>query len=151
MKKKLLFLLRLLLISLLLFSCVDWIGRVYQAVLYQVTAPFLSSGEGAIRLDYISYLRIVPFLALMLATPGISIRRRSVLILLGMTVFMVFDAVSNMVWGGFPGKESTPIHVVFTLIWQVTGQWIFPFLFWFIAVYKNLGELFSDGVKAPAQ
>ncbi len=124
---------------------------MYQAVLYQVTVPFLSSAQGAIRFDYISYLRIIPFLALMLATPGIPIHRRVIVILTGLTAFILLDAVSNMVWGGFPGKESTPAHVVFTLVWQVTGQWIFPFLFWFIAVYKDLGELFGGGVKAPAQ
>ena len=144
MKAKLLFLLKLLVISLVLFSCVGWIGRVYQGILLQVCSLFIPAGQGTIPLDYISYLRIIPFLALMLATPGIEIRRRLAVILIGLTIFIGIDAVSNITWGGFPTRQSTAPHVIFSLVWKTTGQWVLPFLFWFVAVYKGFDEMFAD-------
>ena len=144
MKKKLLFLLKLLLISLLLFSCISWIGKVYQLLLFFVCSLFVSETQRGLQLEYTSYLRIIPFLALMLATPGITFRRRIGVTCVGLAVFIGIDAASVIAWGGFPTRQSSPAHVIFTLIWQTTGQWILPFLFWFVAVYKNWGALFTD-------
>ena len=148
MKKKLLFLVKLLLISLLLFSCVSWIAKVYQFVLFAVCSLFVSGAQGGILLEYTSYLRIIPFLALMLATPGIAFSRRVIVTCAGLAVFIGIDAASVIAWGGFPTSQSGPAHVIFTLLWQTTGQWVLPFLFWFIAVYRNWGALFADEEKS---
>jgi hypothetical protein len=151
MKTKLLFLGKLLGISLLLFVFIGWIEKGYQLILLficSLLSLLLSSHQRSVVLDYTSYLHIIPFLALMLATPRIKLARRAVIILFGLAVFIGIDIASILVWGGFPGRNSTVAHVIFSQIWKTTGQWILPPLFWFIAVHKDMGELFADDGKA---
>ena len=136
MKNWLIFLARLLLISLLLFSLGDWIGMVYQMVLRQVCSCFLHPPQGTIRLEYTSYLRTIPFLALMLATPEIPLKRRLAIICAGLVTYLGMDTACNLTWGSFPTKGAGAGHALFTLVWQTTGQWILPFLFWAVAVNK---------------
>ena len=142
MKVKLLFLLKLLVISLVLFLCLGWIEKGYQVILLLVLSFLLPPDQSAVSLDYASYLRLIPFLALMLATPRIKVVRRLVVILIGLTIFIAIDVASILVWGSFPNSQSTASHLIFSQIWKTTGQWILPFLFWFIAVYKDIEELF---------
>ena len=142
MKIKLLFLLKLLVISAVLFTCLGWIEKGYQIVLLLVLSFLLPPDQGAVSLDYASYLRLIPFWALMLATPRINVSRRMIVILVGLTIFIAIDIASILAWGSFPNGQSTAAHLIFSQIWKTTGQWILPFLFWFIAVYKDVGELF---------
>jgi hypothetical protein len=142
MKTKLLFLSKLLGISLLLFMFIGWIQKGYQLILLLICSLLLSSHQQSVVLDYTSYLHIIPFLALMLATPRIKLARRTVIILIGLAVFISIDIASILVWGGFPGQKSTVAHIIFSQIWKATGQWILPVLFWLIAVYKDMGKLF---------
>lgn len=143
MKVKLLFLLKLLVISLALFLCLGWIEKGYQIALLLVLSLLLPPDQSAVSLDYASYLRLIPFLALMLATPKITVPRRVVVILIGLAIFITIDIASILVWGSFPNSQSTASHLIFSQIWKTTGQWILPFLLWFIAIYKDIGELFA--------
>ena len=142
MKVKLLFLLKLLIISLALFLCLAWIEKGYQIILLLVLSLLLPPDQSAVSLDYASYLRLIPFLALMLATPRIKVGRRVLVILIGLVIFVAIDVFSILVWGSFPNQQSTAAHLIFSQIWKTTGQWILPFLFWFIAVRNELSDLF---------
>ena len=142
MKVKLLFLHKLLVISLVLFICLGWIEKGYQIILLLVLSLLLPPDQSAVSLDYASYLRLIPFLALMLATPRIKVSRRMIVILVGLIIFIAIDIASILVWGSFPNSQSTATHLIFSQIWKTTGQWILPFLMWFIAIYKDIGELF---------
>ena len=142
MKVKLLFLLKLLAISLVLFVFLGWIEKGYQTILLLICSLLLPPDQSAVSLDYASYLRLIPFLALMLATPRITIARRATIILIGITIFIVIDVASILAWGGFPNSQSTAAHLIFSQIWKSLGQWILPFLLWFVAVYKKIGDLF---------
>ena len=146
MKVKLLFLLKLLVISLVLFVSLGWIEKGYQIILILGLSLLLPPDQNVVSLDYASYLRIIPFLALILATPRVKVGRRVVVILIGLAIFIVIDVVSILAWGSFPNSQSTAAHLIFSQIWKTTGQWILPFLLWFIAIYKDIGELFvSEG------
>ena len=142
MKIKLLFLFKLLIISLALFLCLGWIEKGYQIILLLALSVLLPPDQSAVSLDYASYLRLIPFLALMLATPRIKVSRRMIVILVGLIIFIAIDIASILVWGSFPNSQSTATHLIFSQIWKTTGQWILPFLMWFIAIYKDIGELF---------
>ena len=142
MKAKLLFLLKLLTISLVLFLCLGWIEKAYQIILLLALSLLLPPDQSAVSLDYASYLRLIPFLALMLATPRIAITRRVIVILIGFAIFIAIDVASILAWGSFPNSQSTATHLIFSQIWKTTGQWILPFLLWFIAIYKDISELF---------
>ena len=142
MKLKLLFLLKLLVISLVLFVLLGWIEKGYQIILLLMLSLLLPHDQSVVSLDYASYLRIIPFLALMLATPRIRVTRRVIVILTGLAIFIMIDVASILAWGSYPNSQSTAAHLIFSQIWKTTGQWILPFLFWFIAVYKEIGELF---------
>ncbi len=143
MKVKLLFLLKLLIISLVLFVFLGWIEKAYQVILLVILSFVASPDQSAVSLDYSSYLRLIPFLALMLATPRIKPARRVSIIFIGLAIFLVIDIASILVWGSFPNAQSTAAHLIFSHIWKTTGQWILPFLLWFIAVYKDIGEMFE--------
>lgn len=142
MKIKLLFLLKLLVISLVLFAFLGWIEKGYQITMLLVLSLLLPPDQSAVSLDYASYLRLIPFLALILATPKIKLGKRVTVILIGLTIFITIDIASILAWGRFPHSQSTVAHLLFSQIWKTTGQWILPFLFWFIAVHKDIGELF---------
>ena len=142
MKVKLLFLLKLLVISVVLFLCLGWIEKGYQIILLLTLPLLLPPDQNAVSLDYASHLRLIPFLALMLATPKIKVTRRFIVLLIGIAFFIVIDVASILVWGSFPNSQSTAAHLIFSQIWKTTGQWVLPFLLWFIAIYKNIGELF---------
>ena len=142
MKVKLLFLLKLLGISLVLFLFLGWIEKGYQVILLLLLSLLLPPDQSVVSLDYCSCLRLIPFLALMLATPQITLGRRVNVILVGTIIFITIDTASILAWGGFPGTQSTVAHLLFSQIWKTTGQWILPFLLWFIAVYKDIGKLF---------
>jgi len=144
MKVKLLFLGKLLGISLVLFLFIGWIEKGYQGILLFVCSLLLhSSGQHSVALDYTSYRNTVPFLTLMLATPRIKLTRRITIILIGLAVFIFIDVTSILAWKNFPNPQTTTIpHLLFSQIWRTAGQWIFPLLFWFLAVYRDIGELF---------
>ena len=102
MKAKLLFLLKLLVISLVLFIFLGWIQKGYQIILLLICSLLLPPDQSAVSLDYANYLRLIPFLALMLATPRITVARRVVVILVGLVIFISIDIVSILAWGSFP-------------------------------------------------
>ena len=70
-----------------------------------------------------------------------------VVILIGLIIFIAIDIASILAWGSFPNQQSSAAHLIFSQIWKTTGQWILPFLLWFIAIYKDMGGLFvaDDG------
>ncbi len=152
MKVKLLFLGKLLVISLFLFMFIEWIEKGYQGILRLVCSFLLSCAQHAVILDYSSCRNTIPFLTLMLATPRIKLTRRITIILIGLAVFIVIDIASILAWKSFPNPQTTTIaHLFFSQIWRTGGQWILPLLFWFLAVYKDMGELFvADSRLKPA-
>ena len=99
MKAKLLFLLKLLVISLVLFIFLGWIQKGYQIILLLICSLLLPPDQSAVSLDYANYLRLIPFLALMLATPRITVARRVVVILVGLVIFISIDIVSILAGG----------------------------------------------------
>ena len=142
MKVKLLFLLKLLAVSLVLFLCLGWIEKSYQIILLLGLSLLLPPDQNTVSLDYASYLRLIPFLALMLATPRIAMARRVLVILIGLAIFIAIDVSIILAWGNFPNSKSTAAHLIFSQIWKTTGQWILPFMLWFIAIYKDIEKLF---------
>lgn len=147
MKVKLLFLLKLLLFSLVLFAFQGWIEKGYKLILLLICSLLLPPEQNAVRLEYASYVWMIPFLALMLATPRITVTRRISVILIGLVVFISIDIASILAWGRFPHSQSTAAHVISSQVWKTTGQWILPLLLWFIAIHRDIGELFSSSPK----
>lgn len=149
MKVKLLFLGKLLVISLVLFMSIEWIERGYQGILLFICSLLHSSAQDMVVLDYTSYQHTIPFLTLMLATPRIKLSRRITIILIGLAVFIVIDIASILAWRNFPNPQTTTVaHLFFSQIWRTSGQWILPLLFWFLAVYRDIGELFVADAKS---
>lgn len=149
MKEKLLFLGKLLVISLVLFMFIGWIEKGYQGILRLLCSLLRPSDQHAVISDYTSYRHTLPFLTLMLATPRIKLARRTTIILIGLAVFILIDIVSILAWKNFPNPQTTTIaHLFFSQMWRTSGQWILPSLFWFIAVHKEMGELFVAESRA---
>jgi len=143
-KINVLFLAKLLGFSLLLFACQKWVMMGYELIL--LLAMFLlSKGSGPFPAYYDSAYRIIPFLALVLATPGLSPRRRLLSLLGGLSAFWAIDLLSFMVWGAPPsrglGDGASKAHYLYSLFWELAGHWVLPILLWIIAAHRQLGEL----------
>ena len=150
MRKKLLFLCSLLSISLVLFLLQDLLAMGYQLLLLPLCSMLLPEGQNLVSLDYDSSFRTIPFLSLMIATPKIAFKKRGIVILLGIAIFISIDVASIVIWGDTPTNKSTFAHLFFSHMWKTFGQWILPFLMWFMAVHKDLPALFAQDNKEDA-
>ncbi|WP_298036567.1 hypothetical protein [uncultured Desulfuromonas sp.] len=157
MRTKLLFAVKFLLVSLVLYLCKGWIMVAYEFVLLTACSVFLPSGHAGLASYYDSSFRTLPFLALVLATPKLSWRRRGGLLLTGVAVFWAIDLAGFLIWteppSRQPGQGASRAHILFSLAWETLGHWVLPYLLWFAGVHRQLGELFGGGAhqrRAPS-
>ena len=142
MNVKLKFLLKVLGLSVILYLVGDLILLGYNFVLLQLYRIFWPLSWPEFLQGYNSALRTIPFIALLLATPGIPWKRRLAWLAGGLLVFMVVDMVSTATWGGPPSRErlvaTSKSHYTWSLIWDTTGHWLLPLLLWLVAAHRQV-------------
>ena len=141
------FLLKAVLIALALFACRGWLQPVYQQVVLWFALRFL--GMGALTLYVDSLDKIIPFAALLFATPRMPWTRKAAMLAVGVVVFLVIDVCAL--------KFSTPTNIAqtgvyntrpddtFFWLWEAYGRWLLPLLLWLLASYRYLDGLFNIG------
>lgn len=148
MKPKVRFLLWALLISVVLFLLRDWIGAAYRTFLLLMLSALLPASQTSVALGYESSLRVIPYLALLLATPRLGLPRLLAMALGGVAVFVAIDLAMVLVWQAPPAPEGQGrpefAHLLTSLVWDMLGHWLLPFLLWFAAVCRQGGGLFTD-------
>lgn len=150
MKTAKIFAVNFLLLSLALYMMSGFIVSAYLALTHTVGSFVVPA---TIISSYDSSNRVVPFLALMLATPGVKIDKKLGLSATGVLMFLLIDISGNVLWGGLPpqsvsGATSTS-HYLYSLMWDLMGHWILPLLLWLVAVsdggYMHIkGKAISD-------
>lgn len=143
MKQVLLFLIKFLGASLLLYAVHKPIMMTYEFVLLKGIFLFPSSKVMPPGLYYDSSLWLIPTIALLLVTPGLSWNRRATMLLLGFCIFLAVDFGSFLIWvtPPPPNTQVSEMHYLYSLVWKLTGQWVLPFMIWIIAAHKQLGHL----------
>jgi hypothetical protein len=134
MKKALLVVLAFCVVSVLLtVAWNEWLVDAY-AVVFRTIAPavygLLGADDTLVYARRGRYINFVPFVSLVVVTPGIALRRRLVGLLLGIVALVVAHLVLNWTARFSPGSSLpvVPAIVSDTL----------PFLFWLVVAYPVL-------------
>lgn len=149
MKQVLLFLIKLLIFSLLLYAFHRPLMMAYEYVLLSIIFQFPTSELMPPGLYYDSSLWLIPSLALLLAIPRLSWMRRGLMLLVAVGTYWALDLVSFIIWitPPPPNVQVSEAHYLYSLVWKMTGQWALPFLLWIIAAYRQISEFFD--VRTP--
>ena len=155
MNVRLKFLFKVTVISALLYLVSDLLVMGYDLVLLQVYRLFRPQAwPQLLTQGYNSALRTIPFLALLLATPALPIKRRLSWLAGGVLVFVLLDAATTAIWGAPPSQNlsiaSTHGHYTWSLIWDTTGHWLLPLLLWIVAAHREIRAVLEPAAASGA-
>jgi hypothetical protein len=144
-KKYLYFLLRFLAVSIALYILREPLIFGYESVLLLTMSVF--TGEFA-SYYYDSSFRLIMLLSLLLATPGIKLKRRSLFVLYAICSLLLLDLASFFIWTTPPplemGATINKPHMIYSLIWRMLGHWVLPFVFWVLMARQQLTDWLSN-------
>jgi len=141
MKRKLLFLAKLTIFSLLLLPVMPYFYRAYQYAVSLITTGEIARATSAQGVPYDHSSSLYPFLVLVLATPKLSITRRILGIVGGIALYLLIDATMTGIWKEFPFvgiPKPTSMHVYVSRGWAMAAHWFLPFLLWFTVSYRQI-------------
>lgn len=148
MKKILLFLARLLGISLLFVPLLPSLQRAYRYVLTLVTSATVPGGEMTERLAFDGSGYLYTFLVLLLAIPGMPWRRRAAGLATGVALFLFADFFMMAVWTPYL-KTPRPslVNMAVSYGWLVVVHYLLPFLLWITLAYRQIVALCKNEVQ----
>ena len=146
MKRALLVVLAFGLVSVsLTFLWNEW-GRDAYATLFKFVAQpvYEAVGFGGARVGAYRdrYINFVPFVSLVLVTPGIGLRRRSIGLGLGLVAIFVSHLALNLTERLHPGPSLPVVPAIFSDA--------FPFLLWLAVAYPVVVRFFPSTPESPA-
>lgn len=145
MKEGFAFSLKALGILLLLYLLHQPLMQAYESALGRGISLFPSSQLIPPGDFYNSSYCLLAVSALLLTTPGLTWKRRSQMLISGLTAYLALDFASFLLWVtppevNFQGQAGQHIY---TLLWKALGQWVLPLLLWLIAVRRQIKDMFS--------
>lgn len=146
MKKILLFLARLIIISLLMVPLLPRFDLACRFILVFITSRTMPTTEAMKAIPYVSSVKLYPFFVLVLATPRLAIGKRLLGIAGAILLYLVMDFCMILLWRGVPFiqiPDPTLPHVIATNLWDMLGHWLLPFLLWFMVAYRQIGVFHS--------
>jgi hypothetical protein len=99
------------------------------------------------QIAYVSSDALYPFFVLILATPGLGVKRRVISILVAILVALAIDFTMISVWGTYPFKQEpnpTLAHIWAGETWRMTTRWLLPILLWLVVAYRQIDRLVKD-------
>lgn len=141
MKNVFKFLAKLLIFSLVLFLARDIIFIAYQLSLMMSYKLIGGPRFPANTIPYDSSAMLIPFIALVLATARISIKRRIATILCGTAALLLMDLSGIILWKTpptFSGNKESIIYRIHFLALELLGRWILPLGIWIVAAKKEI-------------
>ena len=150
MKKLLLFLARLIGISLLFVPVLPWLHQSYEYVMAAIVSATLPTSEMTIDLPYDSSGNLYTFLVLLLAIPGMEIRKRVVGAVTGFALFLFIDFFMTAVWLPY---LSTPqpslVNMAASYSWLVVAHYLLPFLLWIVLAFRQIEGMCKVQIQGP--
>ncbi|HBG07648.1 MAG: hypothetical protein A2075_22615 [Geobacteraceae bacterium GWC2_58_44] len=139
MKRLLLFLARLLGISLLFVPLLPSLHRCYKFVLAFITTATMPTGEMMEQLPYDGSNNLYTFLVLLLAIPGMEMRKRLIGIATGMALFLFGDFFMTAVWIPYLKTPRPSLaNMAVSYGWLVVAHYLLPFLLWIVLSYRQI-------------
>jgi hypothetical protein len=139
-----LFLGKLLLISLVLMPVFYWFDQWYLHIIQFAHLRPLK------QIAYVSSDALYPFFVLVLATPGLSMKRRVISIVVAISLALAIDLTMIYVWGTYPLKQEqnpTMTHIWAGETWHMTMRWLLPILLWLVVAYKQIDRMFKGHMQ----
>ena len=154
MKARYLFLLEFLGLSLLLFIFGHQLLQVYAYLMGLVMKLFNPNyhlnAAAAEKFLYGSSMTIIAFIALMLATPAVSLPKRGVALIAGLIAFFLTDwlFIQYVIFpqGKNPLNEDSPVFELYLCI-----KWLLPFSMWLLVSYPFLEKLLSSRTETKSE
>ena len=101
-------------------------------------------------LPYDSSEKLIPLIALVLATPRLGIQKRAAVIAIGLLLFFLMDLVSIVLWisplATYNSTLLSELHLFYSNTWNLAGRWILPFIIWIVAAKKEIAGLLGGFV-----
>ena len=143
MKKILPFLARLLVISLLFIPLLPYFHQSYKFVLVLVTTASMPTSEMMANLPYDGSNNLYTFLVLILAIPGIEIKKRLIGVITGIALFLFADFFMAAVWIPYLKTPRPSLaNMAVSYGWLVVAHYMLPFLLWLAFAFKEIEVLF---------
>ena len=157
-KTLILFVLKLIAASAILYAIWDWKGEMWYALLFR-QAALLVYGILGIKLAAVSealsiavsrFFNILPFISLMSAAWGISWRRRLIGTLAGLLTLLIWHLAFTLIVRSIIGA-----HQLDPTAYRLLSPWFLlsdalPFVLWVIIAYKPLTALIPVKPKTTA-
>jgi len=140
------FLIKFVLFSTALYLIWTLIAPAYFSTILKITAAYFELIGIEVSLnptpDFLYYQGIrsciPPFIALVLATPGIEWKKKSSLIALSMPLLFVFRTILQISYVYLQIPPVSEFYGVFVIFLSGTCRVALPFLLWFALTYKQL-------------
>lgn len=143
MKRLLLFLARLIAVSLLFVPFLSFLKSTYRYVLGIFVTGSLPASELVDAIRYDSSNNLYTFLILILGIPKIPIRKRIVAIVTGVAIFLSIDFFMAVIWPNFLMTNRPSLaNMAVSYAWLVTAHYLLPFLLWFVFAFKEIEHAF---------
>ena len=143
MKKILPFLARLVVISLLFVPVLPYFHQSYRFVLALITTASLPTSAMMGTLPYDGSNNLYTFLVLILAIPGMKIKKRLIAIVTGIALFLLADFFMIAIW--IPYLKTPRLSLANMAVsygWLVVAHYLLPFLLWFAFSFREIDRLF---------
>lgn len=144
MKKILLYLARLVVISLLFLPFLQKFHQAYKFVLALITTATIPTNEMMETLPFDGSNNLYTFLVLILATPGLKIKKRVIGIVTGIGLFLFTDFFMMAVWIPYlQTPQPSLANMAVSYGWLVIAHYLLPFLLWLAFAFRQIEELFK--------
>lgn len=148
MKKILPFLARLLVISLLFIPLLSLFHQSYKFVLVLVTTATIPTSEMMASLPYDGSNNLYTFLVLILAIPGMEIKKRVIGIVTGIALFLFADFFMTAVWIPYLKTPRPSLaNMAVSYGWLVVAHYMLPFLLWLAFAFRQIEVLFRGEIS----
>lgn len=145
MRPKTLFLLKTLVSSLILFVIWPYVSKGYGFILINLLQavdphhPDLHANW-----PYIASLFVIPLIALTVSTPGLDLRKRAIILGVGVGSSISLDLIKLFYGIGDDGNYLVWYSAYHTL------KWLVPLLVWVAFCYPFLGRIFTEKKETAA-
>jgi hypothetical protein len=147
-KKILPFLARLLVISLLFIPLLPLFHQSYKFVLAIITTATMPTSEMMDSLPYDGSNNLYTFFVLILAIPGMEIKKRLIGIVTGIALFLFTDFFMTAVWIPYLKTPSPSLaNMAVAYGWLVVAHYLLPFLLWLAFAFRQIEGLFRSATS----
>jgi len=149
-KRLLPFLARLLGISLLFVPALPLLHQSYKYVLALVTNASMPTTEMMEAIPYDGSGNLYTFLVLILAIPGMAIRKRVIGVVTGIALFLFADYFMAAVWIPYLKTPRPSLaNMAVSYGWLVVAHYLLPFLLWIVFGFRQIEEIVGRKAFKP--